>query len=203
MAPHIASIGSPKDCIIWAVPSLSLSFIAIAGNKTIAVTAPIAPPLDTPIKAGSASGFRKRPCSSEPASVNAAPTKKASTILGSLISLITIDLSCDLEEGSSKEKVAITSLRVVSTAPLFRDQNTQINSSIDKKQSTLPFESRPFFAAFCCVARLGVGMRLFQITVYLGRRGLQEGYSNVEQLLLVVDRKPDHRAAQDKLRLFL
>ena len=48
----------------------------------MAITAPSAAPLETPSKAGSASGLRVKPCSTAPDRPNVAPTIKASTLRG-------------------------------------------------------------------------------------------------------------------------
>ena len=65
---------------------------AIAGSASgntacapiaIAITAPSAPPVDTPMMPGSAIGLRNRPCITAPAVPRAAPTNSARAMRGS------------------------------------------------------------------------------------------------------------------------
>ena len=62
---------------------------AACAPMLIAITAPRAPPDETPMIPGSASGLRKRDCIVAPAVPSAAPTAIANTIRGSRIRSIT------------------------------------------------------------------------------------------------------------------
>ena len=61
--------------------------------RTIMATAPKAAPPDTPISPGSASGLRKKPWSTVPATASEAPTVAANMTRGARISLKTVKSS--------------------------------------------------------------------------------------------------------------
>ena len=58
----------------------------VAAPEAITAIVPSVAPLVRPIRAGSAKGFRKMPCESDPAIPSAAPAIKAPSARGNLIS---------------------------------------------------------------------------------------------------------------------
>ena len=79
----------------------------------IAMTAPSAPPADTPMIPGSAIGLRKSPCITAPETPRAAPTTNASNMRGNLIVV--------MMARSTSEAVVSANPRCSSKMPMVRD----------------------------------------------------------------------------------
>ena len=88
----------------------------------IAIIAPTAAPLDTPIKPGSIRGFLNNPCNIAPDKPNPPPTRKAKINRGILIFQITISCILVVEESKLKKlgnKVSKICLTEILTGPFL------------------------------------------------------------------------------------